>query len=107
MLYLPYWCEVWRIVKQCHVIERIVMLYGPDMGQVIYGQVEKTRFVAAFSLVLVFSFIGEYFRHRSHLAIADITLEQKQHAHTDQLTGAPNRRFITSHFLKLAASRPD
>ena len=24
----------------------------------------------------VFSFIGEYFRHRSHLAIADITLEQ-------------------------------
>jgi len=54
----------------------------------------------------VFSFIGEYFRHRSHLAIADITLEQKQHAHTDQLTGAPNRRFITSHFLKLAASRP-
>nr|WP_282447392.1 GGDEF domain-containing protein [Pseudoalteromonas sp. 2CM36K] len=54
----------------------------------------------------VFSFISEYFRHRSHLAIADITLEQKQHAHTDQLTGAPNRRFITSHFLKLAASRP-
>lgn len=85
----------------------IVMLYGPDMGQVIYGAVEKTRFVAAFSLVLVFSFIGEYFRHRSHLAIADITLEQKQHAHTDQLTGAPNRRFITSHFLKLAASRPE
>lgn len=84
----------------------VVLLYGPGVGQVVYGEVEKIRFVAAFSLVLVFSFIGEYFRHRSHLAIADITLEQKQHAYTDQLTGAPNRRFITSHFLNLAASRP-
>lgn len=82
------------------------LLYGPDIGQVAYGVVEKTRFIAAFSLVLVFSFIGEYFRHRSHLAIADVTLEQKQYAYTDQLTGAPNRRFITSHFLKLAAARP-
>ncbi|WP_213609867.1 diguanylate cyclase [Pseudoalteromonas sp.] len=88
------------------LLSSVVLLYGPDVGQVVYGEVEKTRFVAAFSLVLVFSFIGEYFRHRSHLAIADITLEQKQHAYTDQLTGAPNRRFITSHFLNLAASRP-
>lgn len=85
------------------LLSSVVLLYGPDVGQVVYGEVEKTRFVAAFSLVLVFSFIGEYFRHRSHLAIADITLEQKQHAYTDQLTGAPNRRFITSHFLNLAA----
>ena len=85
----------------------IVILYGPDFGQVSYGNVEKTRFIASFSMVFLFSFIGEYFRHKSHMAIADITLEQKQDAYTDPLTGIANRRFITSHFLKLAQTRPE
>jgi len=85
----------------------IALLYGPNFGQVSYGDVEKTRFIASFSLVFLFSFIGEYFRHKSHLAIADITLEQKQDAYTDPLTGVANRRFITSHFLKLAQTRPE
>jgi hypothetical protein len=81
-----------------------VILYGPDFGQVNYGGIEKSRFLASFTLVFIFSFIGEYFRHKSHLAIADITLAQTQDAYTDQLTGGANRRFITAHFLKLAAS---
>ncbi|MBQ4859286.1 GGDEF domain-containing protein [Pseudoalteromonas sp. MMG007] len=82
------------------------ILYGPDIGQVSYGDVEKSRFLAGFTLVFVFSFIGEYFRHRSHMNIAGITLEQTQDAYTDQLTGGANRRFITSHFLKLVDENP-
>jgi diguanylate cyclase (GGDEF)-like protein len=85
----------------------LAILYGPDFGQVNYGDIEKTRFIAAYALVLVFSFISEYFRYKSHVAIADITLEQKKNAYTDPLTGALNRRFITSHFLKLAHARPE
>ncbi|ATG80021.1 MULTISPECIES: GGDEF domain-containing protein [Pseudoalteromonas] len=85
----------------------IAILYGPNFGQVVYGDIEKTRFIASFTLVYIFSFIGEFFRYRSHMAIADITLEQKQDAYTDQLTGIANRRFITSHFLKLVDSRPN
>ncbi|MCQ8887371.1 GGDEF domain-containing protein [Pseudoalteromonas agarivorans] len=84
-----------------------VILYGPDFGQVNYGGIEKSRFLASFTLVFIFSFIGEYFRHKSHLAIADITLAQTQDAYTDQLTGGANRRFITAHFLKLAAKTPE
>ncbi|WP_024611115.1 GGDEF domain-containing protein [Pseudoalteromonas sp. TB64] len=85
----------------------IIILYGPDFGQVSYGDIEKTRFIASFSMVFLFSFIGEYFRNKSHMAIADITLEQKQDAYTDPLTGIANRRFITSHFLHIAQTRPD
>lgn len=84
----------------------VFILYGPNFGQVYYGEVEKSRFLAAFTLVFVFSFIGEYFRYRSHMFIADIALEQTQDAYTDQLTGGANRRFITSHFLKLAEENP-
>lgn len=83
------------------------ILYGPDFGQVEYGGVEKSRFLASFTLVFIFSFIGEYFRYKSHMAIADITLSQTQDAYTDQLTGGANRRFITAHFLKLAAKTPE
>ncbi|KPH95827.1 diguanylate cyclase [Pseudoalteromonas porphyrae] len=83
------------------------LLYGPDIGQVKYGYAEKVRFSASFILVFLFTFIGEYFRNKSHMEIAHMTLLQKQDAHTDQLTGLANRRFITSHFLPLAKSRPE
>ncbi|WP_257326620.1 GGDEF domain-containing protein [Pseudoalteromonas rhizosphaerae] len=79
-----------------------LFLYGPDIGQVMYGNAEKVRFTASFILVFLFAFIGEYFRNKSHLEIARITLLQKQDAYTDQLTGLANRRFISSHFLPFA-----
>ncbi|MDO6546299.1 GGDEF domain-containing protein [Pseudoalteromonas carrageenovora] len=90
----------------CLLVCCTFILYGPDIGQVNYPEVEKSRFLAAFTLVFVFSFIGEYFRHKSHMDIAGITLEQTQDAYTDQLTGGANRRFITSHFLKLVDENP-
>lgn len=83
------------------------ILYGPNFGQVDYGSVEKSRFLASFILVFIFSFISEYFRFKSHIAIAGMTLSQTQNAYTDQLTGGPNRRFITAHFLKMAAKTPE
>ncbi|GAA60656.1 two-component system, cell cycle response regulator [Pseudoalteromonas sp. BSi20652] len=82
------------------------LLYGPDLGQVQYGSVEKSRFIASFSLVFIFSFIGEFYRQKSHATIAKITLAQKKDAYTDQLTGAANRRFITSHFFNLVSEQP-
>ncbi|CAM3774279.1 MULTISPECIES: GGDEF domain-containing protein [Pseudoalteromonas] len=82
-------------------------LFGADIGQVSYGHAEKVRFTASFILVFLFTFIGEYFRNKSHLEIARMTLLQKQDAHTDQLTGLANRRFVSSHFLPLAKSRPE
>jgi len=83
-----------------------LLLFGPSIGQVEYPVTEKGRFVAAFSLVFLFSLIGEYFRNKSHLEIARMTLSQKQDAHTDQLTGLANRRFILSHFLPLTNANP-
>ncbi|MFP3747707.1 hypothetical protein SB816_32090, partial [Achromobacter sp. SIMBA_011] len=83
------------------------LLYGPNIGQVDYGDVEKSRFMASFGLVFVFSFIGEFFRQKSHASIAEITLSQKKDAYTDQLTGAANRRFVTSHFFNLVSDCPD
>ncbi len=83
------------------------LLFGPDVGQVDYKHAEKIRFTFAFVLVFLFTLIGEFFRNKSHLAIAQMTLLQKQDAHTDQLTGLANRRFVTNHFLPLAKSRPE
>jgi diguanylate cyclase (GGDEF)-like protein len=83
------------------------LLFGPDIGQVNYPETEKGRFFAAFSLVFLFSFIGEYFRNKSHLEIARMTLSQKQDAHRDHLTGLANRRFIISHFLPIARTHAD
>lgn len=83
------------------------LLYGPNFGQVDYGFVEKSRFMASFSLVFIFSLIGEFFRYKSHQSIAEITLSQKKDAYTDQLTGAANRRFVTSHFFNLVSDCPD
>jgi two-component system, cell cycle response regulator len=84
----------------------IGLIYGPDVGQAQYGAVEKTRFIASYSLVSIFSYIGEYFRYKSHLTITDITLEQTQDAYTDPSTGVANRRYITKHFLPQADAHP-
>ena len=81
------------------VISIAFQLYGPDIGQAAYGDVEKSRFLSGLSLVVLFAFISEYFRDKSHQAIASITFNQKQTANTDQLTGLPNRRFIDAILL--------
>lgn len=91
----------------------VFQLYGPDFGQANYGHTEKSRFLSGFLLVVLFAFISEYFRDKSHQAITSITYNQKQKANTDALTGLPNRRFIdaillvkmekaTSEFLPMA-----
>jgi len=89
------------------LIATCFLLLGPDIGQVEYPETVQARFIASFTLVFLFSLISEFFRHKSHVAIAKMTLLQKQDAHTDQLTGLANRRFVTNHFLPLAKSRPE
>jgi len=78
-------------------ISTLLMLFGPNFGQVQYGDVEVSRFLASFSLVILFSAISEYFRKKSHQKIADITLIEKRDALTDPLTGLANRRYIYEH----------
>lgn len=77
----------------------VYLLYGPDIGQVSYGSVEKSRFIASFSMLILFSFVSEFFRYKSHQKIADITLVEKQDALTDPLTGLANRRYILDHLV--------
>ena len=72
------------------------LLFGPDVGQANYGETEKTRFIAGFSLIILFSAISEYFREQSSKAIEALTFNQKQTANSDGLTGLPNRRFVDS-----------
>jgi len=74
-----------------------LLLFGADVGQVSYGHVEMTRFLASFTLVILFSGISEFFRQKSHQKIADITLIEKRDALTDPLTGLANRRYIYEH----------
>ncbi|OUS73608.1 GGDEF domain-containing protein [Pseudoalteromonas sp. A601] len=95
------------VVVSILLVFTVLLLFGPNIGQVDYKYAEDIRFTLAFSLVFLFSLIGEYFRNKSHLAIAQMTLLQKQDAHTDQLTGLANRRFITNHYLPLVKSRPE
>lgn len=81
------------------LVSIVIQFYGPEINQAQYGEVEKTRFLSGFSLVVLFSFINEYFRDRSHQTITNITYSQKQSANTDSLTGLPNRRFIDTIFV--------
>lgn len=73
-----------------------LLLFGPEIGQANYGETEKTRFMAGFCLIILFSVISEFFREQSSKAIENITFNQKQTANSDGLTGLPNRRFIDS-----------
>ncbi|MGJ8484154.1 GGDEF domain-containing protein [Pseudoalteromonas sp. SYSU M81236] len=78
-------------------LSALVLLLGPDIGQARYGPVEMSRFLASFTMVILFSAISEYFRQKSHQKIADITLIEKRDALTDPLTGLANRRYIYEH----------
>ncbi|WP_254907762.1 GGDEF domain-containing protein [Pseudoalteromonas shioyasakiensis] len=75
----------------------VALLFSPNFGQAHYGQVETSRFLASFTMVILFSGISEYFRQKSHQKIADITLIEKRDALTDPLTGLANRRYIYEH----------
>ncbi|WP_404344040.1 GGDEF domain-containing protein [Pseudoalteromonas mariniglutinosa] len=84
----------------------LVLLYGPDISQVHYREVEKSRFFAAFTVLVLLSFISEFFRNKSHQQIADITLLEKQDALTDPLTGLANRRYIIDYVLPQCDKNP-
>lgn len=81
------------------IISIIGLLYGPDIGQAVYGSIEKSRFIASYSVVILFAFINEFFRNQSFETISTITLEQRNQANSDPLTGLANRRFIDSQLL--------
>ncbi|XQW85321.1 GGDEF domain-containing protein [Thalassotalea piscium] len=81
------------------VICILTLLYGPDIGQTVYGSTEKSRFFASYCIVILFAFINEYYRNQSFETISSISLEQKQKANTDPLTGLANRRFLDAQLL--------
>lgn len=89
------------------VMSIIALLYGPDIGQAVYGTTEKSRFLASYCVVILFAFINEYFRNQSFATISTISIEQKKKANSDSLSGLPNRRFIDSCLLPQINSDPE
>ncbi|GAA5135383.1 GGDEF domain-containing protein [Thalassotalea piscium] len=78
------------------LISILTLLYGPDIGQAVYGDTEKSRFLGSYCIVILFAYINEYFRSQSFATLNTISLEQREKANSDSLTGLPNRRFIDS-----------
>lgn len=70
------------------------MLFGPEFGQMHYGDANSSRFLAAlFGLVLACG-IKEHFRALSHQSMDLLQRSKEQLANTDALTGLANRRFF-------------
>lgn len=70
------------------------LLFGPEIGQVHYGDANSSRFLAAlFGLTLACG-IKEHFRAISHHSMDLLQRSKEQLANTDALTGLANRRFF-------------
>lgn len=82
-------------------------IYEPELAGDIYRAEEKSRFLASLFTVIIMSFIGEYFRNRSHLEMSNINQEKQKQANTDTLTGLPNRRFLDSVYFPQLRTKED
>jgi two-component system, cell cycle response regulator len=81
------------------VVMCIVMLFGPDLLLAEYREVEKKRFLFSSLVIIIFSFINEYYRFRSQSSIETVSLDTTRDANTDVLTDIPNRRFLESSYF--------
>lgn len=82
-----------------------ILLYTPDLLMAEYKDVEKSRFLLSSVVIIIFSFINEYYRFQSQTDIETESIDNKRDANTDALTSIPNRRFLeTSYFPYLRSN---
>lgn len=84
-----------------------IMLFTPDLIRAQYRPEETSRFFASVVIVVIVSWINDYFRERSHQKMNVLQATREKQANTDPLTLLPNRRFIDSHLGRDLAHRPE
>lgn len=73
----------------------ILVLYYPNPLVVAdYSGTFKSRFLASFLAVAIMSYLHEYSRHRSYMALLVLRNKVEREARTDELTGLSNRRHM-------------
>jgi len=77
------------------IVGAIVLLYYPNPLLVAnYSETFKSRFLASFMAVAIMSYLHEYSRHRSYMALQVLRKKVEREARTDELTGLSNRRHM-------------
>lgn len=84
-----------------------IMLFFPELIRADYRPEETSRFFASVVIVVMVSWINDYFRERSHRKMNVLQVTREQQANTDPLTLLPNRRFIDSNLSRSLAHRPE
>ncbi|WP_347330166.1 GGDEF domain-containing protein [Marinimicrobium locisalis] len=84
-----------------------VLLFTPDLTRADYRPEETSRFFVSAVLVVIVSWINDYFRARSHQKMDVLQATREKQANTDPLTLLPNRRFIDAHLGRDLAHRPE
>lgn len=83
------------------------MLFVDGLIPAQYRPEETSRFFASVVIVVMVSWINDYFRERSHQKMDVLQATREKQANTDPLTLLPNRRFIDSHLGRDLAHRPE
>ena len=75
------------------------MLYTPGLVMATYASTEISRFLLSSFVIVIFSFINEFYRFKSLNQIETVSLDNKKEANTDALTEIPNRRFLEDSYF--------
>ena len=75
------------------------LLYTPGAIDATYAPTEISRFLLSSFVIVIFSFINEFYRFKSHNMIETVSLDNKKEANTDALTDIPNRRFLEDSYF--------
>lgn len=76
------------------------LLMFPEWRRADYTAAETSRFLASVTIVIVVSWVNEYFRERNHNQMNALQRTREHQANTDPLTRLPNRRFIDAVFRR-------
>lgn len=89
----------------CFVVIAFLLLYTDGAIKAEYAMAERSRFLLSSLVIILFSFINEFYREQSHSKIESVSIDHKRDANTDALTDIPNRRFLeASYFPYLKAN---
>ena len=84
-----------------------MLLFASEHIRAEYREEEIGRFYISLLVVVVASWMNEYYRQRSHDEMSELQATREQQANTDPLTLLPNRRFIDAEFAHNLAQKPD
>ncbi|WNO59691.1 GGDEF domain-containing protein [Rheinheimera sp. MMS21-TC3] len=71
-----------------------IMLFVPDLILANYKESEQSRFITSLIIVVLVSWINDFFREKSHQEMFLLQHNKELQANTDPLTELVNRRFI-------------